>query len=148
MSPRWRKLCKEGEEPCKFLQNKYFIEELNIKSGFGPPELDENGEIKRDERGRPMLKWNACWSAIPEEWQGAVEELINYIKSKYVVETVDMSWDDPSIQVRITQVKDKFGSLRFYFRATNNEIKEDINAALKRCMERLAVDDPYYGIPY
>lgn len=149
MSPRYRRLCKEGEEPTTFLENKYFIEELNIKSGFGPPELDEAGEIKKRENGRPILKWNACWSAIPIEWQGAVEELVDYIKNKYIIETIDTNfYEDDNIQVKIDQVKDKFGSLRFYYTSSSKEIDGDINAAIARCEKRLAKDDPLYGQPY
>ena len=182
--PRWRKLCKENEKPCEFYGTKGFQEEFGIKNAFGPVLKDEKGNEMLDCELRPVLKWNRCWSNIPKEWGPAVHELLDKIRAKYRVEGLEDDPDDPEIQVKIDQVKDKFGSLRFYYTILNlpddkrephsevkdikdqdgelmaiqlslrnstkaeDEIYKDIDKMIKECEERLAIDDPYYGVPY
>ena len=141
--PRWWKLCKEGEKPSRFLDITETGNLLNIKNGFGP--------VVEDKDGIQHLAWNRCWSEIPEEWGPALVRLVDKIRSKYKVETIDDNEDDPTIQVRIDQVKDKFGSLRFYFTTIGDnwrEMDEEIDTWVAECEEELKQDDPYYNVPY
>lgn len=138
--PRWFKLCKPGEQPSEFYDNKDFEKHFNIKSGFGP--LDEHGD----------MKYNRCWSCLPKEWERGISWLLNKIRSKYRVETVDDPENCDEVQVIVSQVKDKYGELRFYFHVKNVDDCEaadkEIEGWVDECEKILREDDPYYGIPY
>ena len=133
---------KYGPAASRGWDNKEIQEEFGLKCGFGPP----TGE--NDERGHPKLKWNRCWFDVPCEWIPDIRDLFNKIKAKYVIETIDMDENDPRIQVRIDQIKCKYGSLRFYYSASTYEIDEDIEKMVEECEIKLAVSDPTYGEPY
>ncbi len=138
--PRWQKLCKPGEQPYEFYDNKEFEKRFNIKSGFGP--LDENGK----------MKWNRGWSCLPKEWERGLDWLLNKIRSKYRLETLEDVENSKEVQVVVTQVKDKYGELRFYFRLQNldnfEEVDKEIESWIDECAKILKEDDPHYGIPY
>jgi hypothetical protein len=146
--PRWRSLCKEDEEPSEFYGTSGFEKEFGIKNAFGPVVVNEDGTEVKDEHGRPVLKWNRCWSDIPKEWGPAIHELLDKIRAKYRVETLEDKGDEPEIQVWIDQIKDKFGSARIYFTTVDEKIDDDIDKMVEECEERLKKDDPFYGIPY
>ena len=146
--PRWTSLCKIGEESSDFYGIKETEEEFGIKNAFGPQVLDNLDVPIVDENGRPILKWNRCWSEIPKEWGPAIHELLNAIRAKYRVETLEDDEDNEEIEVWIDQIKCKYGGLRFYFHTKTLETEYDIETMVKRCEERLAKDDPFYDIPY
>jgi hypothetical protein len=116
--PRWRSLCKPGEEPSRLIQG------VEFESLFG---------------------FRCGWSAIPEEWAPAVLRLVERIRAKYRVQGLD---GDDDWEVCVTQVKDKFGSLRFYYSAQNREAMDEIDGWIYECEEELMKADPHYGVPY
>jgi hypothetical protein len=149
--PRWYRFCKEGEEPCKTIDTHQFGEVFNIKSGFGPPVLDKDSKEVLDCDLRPKMKWNRCWSHIPEEWESAIQSLLHNIRSKYRTEGVDDDEDDPEIEVFVDQIKDKFGTLCFYYQTQGSraeEIRTDIDDMVRECIQEIKKADPYYGEPY
>ncbi|MFA5132508.1 MAG: hypothetical protein WC444_04290 [Candidatus Paceibacterota bacterium] len=138
--PRWQKLCKPGEQPSEFYDNKEFERRFNIKSGFGP--LDETGQ----------MRWNRCWSCLPKEWERGVDWLLAKIRFKYRLETLEDPENSSEVQVIVSQAKDKYGSLRFYFDLQNldnyEEAYKEIEGWIDECEKMLKEDDLYYGIPY
>lgn len=145
--PRWRNLCKPGEEETTFYETREFEKRFNIKTAFGP-------ESVKDDNGNMLRKWNRCWSCVPKEWEKGIDWLLGKIREKYRLETLEDDENDPNIQVFVDQIKDKFGSLRFYFNIRggtfeeNEAIYNEISSWVKECEKILAKDDPYYGVPY
>lgn len=129
--PRWRKLCKEGEQPSEWIGVGAFQRELGCKHPIG-------------------------WSQVPTEWVPAIKELVANIRKKYTVDGCGIMFvsDDPqdiNTDICIAQIKDKFGSLRFYYEVCctdDIDAYEYVEGLIGECEERLKKDDPYYGVPY
>jgi hypothetical protein len=134
--PKWKKLCKEGEESTRSIAEKEFEDIFGIQTWY---------------RG---CNRQLCYSHVPEEWMPAVLELINKIRAKYKVVGLDVQinnvWGDVETEysVRIDQIKDKFGSLRFYFTTADSTTYDDINEMVRECEEKLKHADLHYGVPY
>lgn len=142
MSPRWEKLCKEGEESTRNVAEKEFEDIFGIQTWC------------QDDRRQ------LCYSHVPEEWVPAVLELINKICAKYKVVGLDVQIDnvhgdvETEYDVRIDQIKDKFGELRVYYTVAQGTflnttaIRDEIDIWIKECEEKLAETDSFYGEPY
>ena len=140
--PRWKKLCKEGEEPSTFIDGKKFEDIFEIQTWY------------------PGCNRQLCYSHVPEEWVPAILELINKIRAKYKVVglgvQIDSVWGNVETEydIRIDQIKDKFGCLRFYYTVARGvfldttAIRDQIDIWIKECEVKLKEADPFYGEPY
>jgi len=129
--PRWRHLCKEGEEPTRIVGMEELQKELDCKRSIG-------------------------WSEIPEEWVPAIKELVQKLRERWIVDGAGMLYfsdkpEEMDVDIEIDQIKDKFGTLRFYY-STKGEnadyIYDEVDKYVNECEKRLEKDDPHYGKPY
>ncbi len=136
MSPRWKKLCKNGEEPSRDIVKKEFEDIFGIQAWRG--------------RGEGAERRHCCYSRVPEEWVPAVKKLVETIRSMY--DTAGLEGPSEYTQVTINQIKDKFGALRFYYSTGDCDRefspREVIDELISACEDELARVDPHYGIPY
>ena len=129
--PRWRKLCIDGEEPSRSIVGKEFEDIFGVRTWKYPDQLKEG-----EDNG-------FCFSHVPEEWVPAVLELVKRIHTKFT-----------PAQIRIDQIKDKFGMLRVYYTVARGEfldtttVRDLIDVWVKQCEEKLKKADPHYGTPY
>ena len=126
--PRWRHLCEDGEEPTRIIGMDELQKELNCKRSIG-------------------------WSEIPEEWLPAIKELVQKLREKWTVDGSGILYlrdkpEEMDVDIIIDQIKDKFGSLRFYYSVKDDELWDEVGKLVDECEKRLAEDDPYYDIPY
>jgi hypothetical protein len=128
--PRWQGLCKEGEESSNFVGGERLRKELECEHSVG-------------------------WSDIPEEWLPAVKELVGKIRTKWTVDGsgrlfFNQEPEKINAAIQIEQIKDKFGSLRFYYHIneTSDATYDEIEKMVQECEAELAKADPYYGVPY
>lgn len=129
--PRWRKLCKDGEEPSRDVAGKEFEGTFGIQTYYP---------------ARKAERRHCCWSHVPEEWVPAVLELVSKIRAKYKTVGLDNIID--GTEVRVVQIKDKFGKLCFYYAAIDDRVYDDIDKMIAECIEKLKEADPHYGVPY
>jgi len=127
--PRWRKLCKNGEQPTRFIESREFENTFGIRTWI--PGGERNG---------------CCASCVPEEWVPAVKELVEKIRTNYKLVGLDDNTE--GTDVNIAQIKDKFGALRFYYDTNSDFIYKQIDIWIKECEKKLKKADPYYAVPY
>ena len=136
--PKWRKLCKNGEVPSKSIYGKEFEDIFGIQTWRHP-----NQGVDRH---------NCCYSHIPEEWSLAVSILVDNVRNKYKLVGLDGNLEDK--EIRIDQIKDKFGSLQVYYTVLVsdekicNEIYKFMHNKIRECEKNLTKIDEHYGVPY
>ena len=131
--PRYRKFCKNGEEPTRFIQGQEFEDVFGVKTYRHP--------------SQGVNRSNYYYSHVPEEWVPAIKRLVDKISNIYGL--IDGVYSDNG-RVQIVQIKDKFGVLCFYYYtdSKNKSVRDKIDTWISATMEELKLDDPYYGKPY
>jgi hypothetical protein len=86
-----------------------------------------------------------CWPTIGEGWKdlldGLLSDLREYVKKEVEIGKVLVKWgeepdhDNYIVQIRITQIKEKFGSLRVYINSANPDAQDIIWKAEEKSAE-------------